>query len=144
MEFTPRAGKPTVNLQQISEMFEGDDGSRWPPVSATDQAAALLGIWFRLPVGGNLDGDLAAGLRELLEMNGALHIVRVLKETFRHFWTYCRRAWAKRYLDRWVSGPRAVASYLSAGSSDAFWQEWLGQQSLHLVHRALDFRRSQT
>ena len=45
----------------------------------------------------------AVRLSDLLALNATLHATYVLKEAFRHLWTYVRRAWAEKYLARWTA-----------------------------------------
>ena len=51
----------------------------------------------------NLTEEQAARLSDLLALNAKIHVAYVLKEAFRHLWTYTRRAWAAKYLARWTA-----------------------------------------
>lgn len=56
-------------------------------------------IWLKNPW--NLTDKQQARLSELEQLNLKINRGYLLKEAFRQFWSYTRRGWAKRYLDKW-------------------------------------------
>ncbi len=56
-------------------------------------------LWLKNPW--NLSDQQAARLGELERLNLKINRAYLLKESFRHFWSYRRRGWAKRYLTGW-------------------------------------------
>jgi transposase len=54
----------------------------------------------------NLKPDQRKQLRDLLEMNENLSTVYVLKDDLKKLWTYKYKAWAGKFLDRWLGWAR--------------------------------------
>lgn len=51
----------------------------------------------------NLKAKEKRSLRKLLKANKALGCVYVLKDALKLLWTYTYKAWASKYLDRWIA-----------------------------------------
>jgi transposase len=56
-------------------------------------------IWLKNPW--NLTDKQASRLSALEKLNLKINRAYLLKESFRRFWSYKRRAWAKKFLDKW-------------------------------------------
>lgn len=50
----------------------------------------------------NLKPDAKKSLKELLDMNENLYSAYVLKDALKNLWTYTSKAWAGKYLDKWI------------------------------------------